>query len=206
VGAVAVGGVKAASLDAVTIDAYGTLLTVVDPVSSLEHLLPAYDPASIENAFRTEAAYYQEHASEGRTSHDLALLQERSVAVFNETLGSALSPTDYAGAFEFELLAGVRRALSSLRARGLSLAVVANWDITLHDRLETTGIAEYFSAVVPAARKPSRDGIVRAIELLGVQASRTVHIGDSASDELAANAAAVRFLPAPLPDAVAAIT
>src|SRR5262249_28939924 len=45
VGAVAVGGVKAASLDAVTIDAYGTLLTVVDPVSSLGKLLPAHDPA-----------------------------------------------------------------------------------------------------------------------------------------------------------------
>jgi len=198
--------VKAASLDAVTIDAYGTLLTVVDPVSSLGKLLPAHDPASIENAFRIEAAYYQEHAGEGRTSHDLALLQERSVAVFNETLGSALSPTDYAGSFEFELLPGVRRALHTLRARGLSLAVVANWDITLHDRLETTGIAEYFSAIVPAARKPAPDGIARALELLGVDASRAVHIGDSKSDELAASAAFVRFLPAPLPDAVASIT
>jgi FMN phosphatase YigB (HAD superfamily) len=200
------GRVKTASLDAVTIDAYGTLLTVVDPVPSLEKLLPAHDPASIENAFRVEAAYYQEHASEGRTAQDLALLHERSVAVFNDTLGSALSPSDYVGAFEFDLLPGVRRALLSLRARGLSLAVVANWDITLHDRLEATGIAEHFSAVVPAARKPASDGILRALELLGVEASRAVHIGDSESDVRAARAARLRFLPAPLPDAVAAIT
>jgi HAD superfamily hydrolase (TIGR01509 family) len=200
------GRVKAASLDAVTIDAYGTLLTVVDPVPSLEKLLPTHDPASIENAFRIESAYYQEHASEGRTAQDLALLHERSVAVFNDTLGSALSPSDYVDAFEFELLPGVRRALQTLRARGLSLAVVANWDITLRDRLEATGIAEHFSAVVPAARKPAPDGVMQALELLGVEASRAVHVGDSESDERAARAAGLRFLPAPLPDAVAAIT
>jgi FMN phosphatase YigB (HAD superfamily) len=198
--------VKAASLDAVTIDAYGTLLTVVDPVASLERLLPTHDPAAIENAFRIEAAYYQEHASEGRSSHDLTILQERSVAVFNDTLGSALSPSDYTGAFEFELLPDVRRALHALRARGLSLAVVANWDITLHDRLEGTGIAEHFSAVVPAARKPAPEGIARALDLLRVDPSRALHIGDSESDERAARAAGVRFLPAPLPEAVAAIT
>jgi HAD superfamily hydrolase (TIGR01509 family) len=199
------GRVKAASLDAVTIDAYGTLLTVVDPLPSLEKLLPTHDPASIENAFRTEAAYYHEHAGEGRTAHELTLLHERSVAVFNDTLGSTLSPSEYVGAFEFEQLPGVRRALQRLRALGLSLAVVANWDITLHDQLETAGIAEYFSAVVPAARKPAPDGILRALELLGVGASRAVHIGDSESDERAALAAGLHFLPAPLPDAVAAI-
>ena len=197
---------KAAALDAVTIDAYGTLLTVVDPVPSLEKLLPAHDPASIENAFRIEAAYYQEHASEGRTAQDLVLLQERSVAVFNDTLGSALSPSDYAAAFEFELLPGVRSALQALRARGLSLAVVANWDVTLHARLEEAGIAEHFAAVVPAARKPAPDGILRALELLRVGPGRAVHVGDSESDERAAHAAGLRFLPAPLPDAVAAIT
>ena len=46
------GRLSAAALDAVTIDAYGTLLTVVDPVSSLHDLLPAHDRDSIENAFR----------------------------------------------------------------------------------------------------------------------------------------------------------
>src|SRR5262249_57763391 len=132
--------------------------------------------------------------------------EDGGVEVSSGALGSALSPTAYAGAFEFELLPGVRRALHTLRARGLSLAVVANWDITLHDRLETTGIAEYFSVIVPAARKPAPDGIARALELLGVDASRAVHIGDGKSDELAASAASVRFLPAPLPDAVASIT
>jgi FMN phosphatase YigB (HAD superfamily) len=200
------GRVKAASLDAVTIDAYGTLLTVVDPVPSLGKLLPAHELAAIENAFRLETAYYQEHAGEGGSAQDLALLHERSVAVFNESLGSTLSPSDYVGAFEFVLLPAVHEALYALRARGLSLAVVANWDVTLHERLERAGIADFFSAVVPAARKPAPDGILRALELLGVDAKRALHIGDSESDEHAASAAGARFLPAPLPDAVAAMT
>jgi len=199
------GRVDAASLDAVTIDGYGTLLTVVDPVPSLEKLLPSHDRDSIEQAFRAETAYYQEHASEGGTTRELALLHERSVAVFNDALGSKLSPSDYVGAFDFEILPGVREALHALRARGLALAVVANWDISVSERLERVGIGEFFSAVVPAARKPAPDGIHYALELLGVGAGRALHIGDSESDERAAQAAGVRFLPAPLPDAVAAL-
>jgi HAD superfamily hydrolase (TIGR01509 family) len=198
--------VNAALLDAVTIDAYGTLLTVISPVSSLQELLPAHDRESIETAFRTEAAFYEQHSSEGRTTQELAQLHERSVAVFNDALGSSLSPSDYAGVFEFELLPGVRAALDALRARGLSLAVVANWDISLRARLETAGIAEYFRVVVPAARKPAADGILEALRLLRVDASRTLHIGDSMSDERAAHAAGVGFLPAPFPEAVATLT
>jgi len=199
------GRIDAASLDAVTIDGYGTLLTVVDPVPSLEELLPSHDRESIEHAFRAETAYYQEHASEGGTTQELALLHERSVAVFNDALGSELSPSAYVGAFDFELLPGVREALDALRARGLSLAVVANWDISLHERLERVAIAQFFSAVVPAASKPAPDGIHRALELLRVDADRALHIGDSESDERAARAAGVRFLPAPLTNAVATL-
>ena len=200
------GRLSAAALDAVTIDAYGTLLTVVDPVSSLHDLLPAHDRDSIENAFRLESAFYREHSSEGSGEGELAVLHERSVAVFNDALGSSLSPAAYTGAFAFELLPGVRDALLVLNRLGLSLAIVANWDVSLRDRLEEVGIASFFSVVVPAARKPAPDGIVRALELLRVQPGRAVHVGDDGADEQAAHAAGVQFLPAPLPEAVAALT
>ena len=200
------GRLSAAALDAVTIDAYGTLLTVVDPVSSLHDLLPAHDRDSIENAFRLESAFYREHSSKGSGEGELAVLHERSVAVFNDALGSSLSPAAYTGAFAFELLPGVRDALLVLNRLGLSLAIVANWDVSLRDRLEEVGIASFFSVVVPAARKPAPDGIVRALELLSVQPSRAVHVGDDGADEQAAHAAGVQFLPAPLPEAVAALT
>jgi HAD superfamily hydrolase (TIGR01509 family) len=200
------GRVSAASLDAVTLDAYGTLLTVINPVPSLEKLLPTHDRESIESAFRVEAAFYEQHSSEGRTMQELAHLHERSVAVFNDALGSSLSPSAYAEAFEFELLPDVVEALTTLRALGLTLAVVGNWDISMHQRLATAGIDGFFAAVVHAARKPEPDGILQALDTLRVRPERALHIGDSESDERAAHAAGVRFLPAPLPEAVASLT
>jgi HAD superfamily hydrolase (TIGR01509 family) len=197
--------VRAAELDAVTIDVYGTLMTIVDPVSALHVLLPEHDPESIERAFRLESAFYEEHSSEGSDEHTLAHLHERSVTVFNEALGSALAPAAYAGAFEFELLPRVREALDTLRGLGLSLAVVANWDISVTWRLEKAGIASFFSVVIPAARKPAPDAIHEALERLAVHPSRALHIGDSDTDEQAARAAGVHFLPAPFPEAVASL-
>ena len=200
------GGVRAADLDGVTIDAYETLLTIVDPVASLQELLPDHHPDAIAGAFRRESAFYQEHTSTGTDRAQLERLQERSVAVFNDALGSSLSPAAYAGAFEFELLPEVKPALTRLRAFGLVLGVVANWDVSLHDRLAAVGIGHFFVAVVHAARKPEPDGIARALELMAVAPERALHIGDSDADEEAARAAGVRFARAPLADAVATLT
>jgi len=197
--------VKAAQLDAVTLDAYGTMLTVVDPVASLHALLPEHDPEAIATAFRHESAYYQEQSSTGTDLQQLERLHERSVAVFNDALGSSLSPAAYAGAFEFELLPGVPSALARLRALGLTLAVVGNWDVSLHDRLAAAGIDRFFATVVHAAAKPAPDGILRALGVMGIVPERALHIGDSETDVQAALAAGVHFLPAPLPDAVAAL-
>jgi len=205
-GVVAVGGVKVADLDGVTLDAYGTLMTVVDPVASLHELLPDHEPEAIASAFHVESAYYQEHSSTGTDLQQLERLHERSVAVFNDALGSSLSPAAYAGAFEFELLPGVPSALSTLRAMGLTLAIVANWDISLHDRLAAVGIEHFFATVVHAARKPEPDGILRALEVMRIVPERALHIGDADTDEQAARAAGVRFARAPLPDAVATLT
>jgi hypothetical protein len=47
------GLLKATELDAVTIDAYGTLLKTVDPFPELEQLLPGHERDDIERAFST---------------------------------------------------------------------------------------------------------------------------------------------------------
>ena len=204
-GPVAVGGVKAAELDGVTIDAYGTLLTLVDPMPELLALLPAYEPRAIEHAFHAEVAYYRRSAGEGRDAATLAQLRESCVGVFNEALGSSLSVEEYVGTLRFEVLPGTGEALERLRALGLTLAVVGNWDFSLHERLAAAGLMRSFAAVVHAAGKPDPAGILRALDLIGVSSERALHIGDGDSDEEAARAAGVRFAPAPLPDAVAAL-
>jgi putative hydrolase of the HAD superfamily len=197
--------VRAAALDAVTIDAYGTLVALVDPVPALESLLPGHGRDAIAHAFRSEAAFYRERSHEAHDGVTLTHLREQCVTVFNEELGSALSAADYVGALRFEILAGVVPALRRLRSLGLSLAVVGNWDVSLHERLEELGLASFFTAVVPVARKPSPAGIERALVALGASAGRCLHVGDEPGDEQAARAAGVGFAAAPLAEAVASI-
>ena len=135
----------------------------------------------------------------------MATLREDCTCVFNHALGSSLSPEQYVGALEFEPLPGVRNALERLRSLGLTLAVVGNWDWSLHLRLEESRLAPYFAAVVHAADKPSPDGILHALEQLAVEPSRALHVGDEGGDEKAARAAGVHFAPAPLSEVVASI-
>jgi FMN phosphatase YigB (HAD superfamily) len=199
------GRVSAAQLDAVTIDAYGTLLTIVDPFPRLERLLPGHDRGDLERAFSAEADFYRAHAYKADTESSLLTLREECVRVFNASLGASLSAEEYVGVMQFEPLPGVVEALERLRSLGLSLAVVGNWDWSLHERLEETHLAPFFAAVIPAANKPAPYGILRALEQLRIPPARALHIGDERSDEEAARAAAVRFAPAPLTEAVASL-
>jgi HAD superfamily hydrolase (TIGR01509 family) len=199
------GRLTPAELDAVTIDAYGTLLTIVDPFPEVEELLPGHEREDIERAFYTEGEFYRRHAQEAHDESSVTALRERCVRVFNDALGSSLSAEEYVGALQFEPLSGVVDALERLRSLGLTLAVVGNWDWTLHERLVESRLAGFFAVVVPAAGKPAPDGIVRALELLRVDPARALHVGDEPGDETAARAAGVHFLPAPLAEAVASI-
>lgn len=199
------GRVNPEGLDAVTVDAFGTLMTLVDPIPRLQALLAGHAPEAIGRAFRAEAAYYREHASTGRDAETLAALRAACVAVFNESLGAELTVEEYVGALEFSLLPNVEAALRRLRGLGLTIGAVANWDFGLHEHLASLGIDRYFATVVHAAAKPDPAGIVNALHTIGVRPSRALHIGDEPADERAALAAGVQFLPAPLPEAVASL-
>jgi FMN phosphatase YigB (HAD superfamily) len=212
-GPVAVGRVRAADLDAVTLDAHGTLVRLADPVPALMNVLSERGVERTQEAvragFRTEAAHYAPRASEGHDEASLARLQRECAGVFLEAVDAELDPEEfapaYAGALHFEVLPGVFESLERLRALGLELAVVANWDLSLRRLLGEIGLASSFRVVVHAARKPAPEGILRALGELRVDPTRALHIGDGGADRGAAAAAGVRFAPAPVPAAVAAI-
>lgn len=204
---------SAAALDAVTIDAYGTLVTLRDPIPALSAALAernvARDRETVVHGFRTEVAHYTEHSATGHDEEGLARLQHDCARVFLDAVGADLDANEfapvYAAAMHFDVLPGVIDALARLRSLGLELAVVANWDLTLQRLLAEIGLTDYFRVVVHAAGKPAPDGLLRALADLDVEASRALHIGDDEVDELAAQAAGMRFAHAPLPDAVAAL-
>lgn len=197
------GRVRLAELDAVTIDGYGTLLELRDPVGELHALLPDCSRDDVERAFRAEAEYYVAHSHEGRDPESLARLRADCTRVFNRALGSTLTPEQYVGALRFEVVAGVHEALQTLRAHGLALGIVANWDYGLHEHLQRHGLDTYFDVVVIAARKPDPTAFRLALERLGVEPHRALHVGDHRPhDEEGARAAGMRFEPTPLREAI----
>jgi len=193
-----------AEIDAVTIDAYGTLLELRDPVASLARLIPGHDRDAIERAFQAEAQHYIAHSHHGRDPDSLARLYAECAGVFNETLGSSLAPEEYVGALdsEYGVLPGVEDALARLRALGLELAVVGNWDYRLPEHLERLELAGHFTAIVTSAAtgaaKPDPRPFLATLEQLGVAPERALHVGDSPADEEGARAAGMRFAPVPL--------
>lgn len=205
---------NAAAFDGVTIDAYGTLVTLVDPVPALTAALAERnverDRDTIVHGFRTEVAHYTMHSAAGHDEEGLARLQRECARVFLDAVDAdldadAFAPV-YAGAMHFDVIPGVVPALERLRGLGLELAVVANWDLTLQRLLGEAGVARYFRCIVHAAAKPAPDALLRALAELRVEPARALHIGDDEVDELAARAAGVQFAAAPLAEAVGALT
>jgi putative hydrolase of the HAD superfamily len=202
-------------LEAVTIDAYGTLVTLRDPVPALRAALAGRgvecSSGDVQRAFKAEVAFYVARSHEGRDEATLALLRRDCASVFLEALEAELDPDDFAPAFvsslSFAELPGARDACLELAAAGLPLAVVSNWDIGLHDHLGALGLDAVVNIVVTSAEagapKPAPAVFELALARLGVDdAARAVHIGDAAADEEGAEAAGLRFEPAPLADAV----
>jgi putative hydrolase of the HAD superfamily len=99
----------------------------------------------------------------------------------------------FAAPGSWSLRAGVQQALVELRARGLGLAVVSNFDRRLLPVLAGLGVGAYFDCVVlpsdVGAEKPSPKIFQCALESLGVTPAETVFVGDdSARDILPARA------------------
>ena len=201
---------RIADLDAVTLDAYGTLVELDDPVGELERRTGAAR-ADVEHAFGAEVEYYVAHLLDGRDEASLADLRLRCAAVFLRELRDRRPPESFVdeltASLRLRVLPGVREALGALRRRGLALAVVSNWDASLPARLDELGLD--VDAVVCAAElgalKPDPSLFRVALDRLGVRAERTLHVGDSPEDEAGARAAGIAFAPVPLAAAVEAL-
>ena len=199
-----------AELDAVTVDGFGTLVELDDPVPRLVQALGgrgfARSPSEVAAAFEAEAAHYRLHAHAARDEATLAALRDECVDIFLRELAVPLEPREFVDGFlaalVFRPVAGALEALGSMRSRGLKLAVVSNWDCSLPERLGELGLLERFEAIVTSAEagapKPEPGAFALALERLGVTADRALHVGDEESDERGAHAAGMHFAPAPL--------
>ncbi|HEY7691488.1 MAG TPA: HAD-IA family hydrolase [Gaiellaceae bacterium] len=204
-----------ADLDAVTVDGYGTLVQLLDPVPSLVRSLAEHnldrEPEVVRSAFAAEVAYYRPEAVRGRDADSLLELRRDCTGVFLRAAGADLEPGSFVDAFmasiRFEPVPGSLEALEGLRRRGLDLAVVSNWDVGLAEHLERIGAGRLFSTIVTSAEagaaKPDPAVFRLALKRLGVAPERALHVGDAPEDEQGASAAGMRFVQAPLATAFA---
>lgn len=100
----------------------------------------------------------------------------------------------YAGAAAWDVAPGAMEALDALRARGLRLAVLSNFDHRLPGLLASLGFSGRFEQIVlpGAARAAKPDpAIFRfALAALGLPAASAVYVGDDPDDDHAAARAA----------------
>jgi putative hydrolase of the HAD superfamily len=189
-------------IDAVTIDAYGTLVTLVDPVPPLQAALAARgverSAERVRQAFAAEAEFYSARTHE----RPLDELRRRCVEVFLRAADAELDVDAFVEPFldaiAFEPLPGAVEAVERLRSLGLALAVVSNWDETLPERIGHFGVEVVVSSAEVGVAKPDPALFRLALERLGVPAARALHVGDSPEDEQGARAAGMQFVPAPL--------
>jgi putative hydrolase of the HAD superfamily len=198
------------------IDAMGTLVRLQPPAPLLRSELRdrfgvTVSEAEAAAALRAEITFYRAHMGDGRDAATLHELRLRCAAVLRDALpvgGGA--PGSHALGYEAldldELLRALlaslrfvafddaRDALLAVRARGIWVVVVSNWDVSVLDVLEQTGLAPLLDGAVSSAAigvaKPSPAVFEHALALAGARAADAIHVGDSPSEDVAGALAA----------------
>jgi HAD superfamily hydrolase (TIGR01549 family) len=181
---------RASDLDAVTFDAMGTLLRLVDPAPRLQaaleqHLGLVVSLERAERAMRAEIAHYRANCHRAVDEAALATVRLECCGVIADTLAGVEAAdilpclTDAIVYISYPDAAATLRAL---RASGLRIAVVSNWDVSLAAALHGTGLAAAVDVVVTSAEagaeKPAAAIFERALEALDARPHRVLHVGD----------------------------
>jgi putative hydrolase of the HAD superfamily len=193
----------------VLLDMFGTLVELQPPGPRLRARLVELAGVDVgeqaaARAFAAEIRHYLAHHVEARDRPALDRLRDDCAAVLHEALcapGIDRSTVRRAmlEALEFRPWPDVEPALRRLRKEGLRLVVVSNWDVSLPEWLDRTGLAPLVDGTVSSAvvgeAKPSPKVFRAGLELAGVAPEEALHVGDSLEADVdGARAAGLRAL------------
>jgi putative hydrolase of the HAD superfamily len=186
---------------AVLFDALGTLLTFEPPAPHLRAALRSRTGVDIgsdgaRDAIRAEIAYYRAHLHEGSDPAALLDLRVRCAEAMHLPFATPVVLDALLDALRFHAYPDSAPTLRALRAAGIRTVVVSNWDVSLHERLAETGLAELVDGAIASAEigsaKPDGAIFAAALELAGTEAASTWHVGDTpAADVEGARAAGI---------------
>ena len=194
----------ALSLRAVTLDAGGTLIAVAEPVGVTYARIAARHGlwVSAEAAERGFRDAFAEAPPLAFPADSPARLRDRERSWWRAIVGRAIGPgpataldaafdelfAHYAGAGAWRVYPEVPGTLATLRARGLRLAVVSNFDGRLAPLIDALGVGHMVDAVVHSSSAGSAkpdSGIFRiALARLGVEPAGALHAGDEPLEDV----------------------
>jgi putative hydrolase of the HAD superfamily len=190
--------------DAVFLDIDGTLLWVdldvegyvedLAPYSGNGRLTPERVSGPVWGSLRRHIRENIRH----RTEEDLAGFKRHNAEITASELGIEAPVEVLTGVAErrisFNPYPESEGVMRELRAMGLPLYAVSNWDIELAKVLDELGWTDYFDGVVVSAvfgvEKPEGEIFEAALRVSGVERDRVVHVGnDPVTDIKGASAA-----------------
>jgi putative hydrolase of the HAD superfamily len=183
---------------AVTIDALGTLVHMQPPGPRLKARLKALADVDVTEeeataGFRAEIGYYLEHHLEGGDPESLDALRDRCADILRQALAIEDVPLATVreallGSLHFDAFADAPAALQELRSRGLRVVAASNWDSSLPEVLERTGLATLLDGVVSSAAagaaKPDPALFRAALELADARPEDALHVGDRIDNDI----------------------
>ena len=195
------------AVKAVLLDVLGTLVELESPASALREEIERRTGVDVGEeraaaAFAAEIGYYLAHHIEGRDMEAVDDLRDRCAQEIRRTL--ALDGLDHATAREAMLAALRFRAfpdalplVRTLRERGVRVVAASNWDASLPEALERTGLAPYLDGAVSSAvvgtAKPDPAVFRAALGAARCEADEAFHVGDSMQGDVdGARAAGIR--------------
>jgi putative hydrolase of the HAD superfamily len=195
---------------AVLFDALGTLVALEPPWPLLRRTLSDRHEIEVsdgeaKSAMLAEMSYYRSHHMDGSDPDSLAELRRRCASVLRDHLPqtAGLEPDALVDllldSLRFTPMDDAAPALAALRGAGLRLAVVSNWDCSLHSVLADLGLAAAVDTVVVSAEvgspKPDPAIFEEALARLRCKAGEALFVGDSLeTDVLGARGAGIRGL------------
>lgn len=182
---------------AVTFDALGTLIDLEPPVPVLTSTLADagyhFDEGVVADALAEEVAHYRRRMHLGRDDAGLAALRAECGGVLARSLGPGAPPPAVAtdalvASLRFRLYPDVTPTLDALGAKGVTLAVVSNWDCALPGHLARLGVAGHFAVICASAAvgyaKPDPAVFHAATRAMGIDPADVLHVGDRRVEDL----------------------
>ena len=185
--------------DAVFFDIGGTLIHAYPDVASafvdaarkrghdvsLPEVLPYMDEvnAYYEAEYLRDGDFWCSHERSRQIWIDMYTMLANFVGLEHDAPGiSGDLYQAYLHADHWAIYPDVLEALRALKRAGVRLGVISNWDASLEGLLRELKLLPYFDDIVASAavgyRKPDRVVFDLALERMGVEPSRALHVGD----------------------------